>query len=132
MERKGRKMSQVVYTHTSEASKQSVVPHKLTYWVSQDQLHHHLEKSKSDDWISNKIRILMHEGKPQDQAIAIAYSMAGRSRKDNKVKKSIKLFLRSDLVKSVPVESKEKETKPESLYLKADLFKNKLPVFVRR
>lgn len=39
---------------------------------------------KSDDWISNKIRLLMHEGKPQDQAIAIAYSMAGRSR----VKKS--------------------------------------------
>jgi hypothetical protein len=42
------------------------------------------KEKKSDDWISDKIRLLMHEGKPQDQAIAIAYSMAGRSR----VKKS--------------------------------------------
>jgi hypothetical protein len=43
---------------------------------------------KSDDWISNKISYLVkEEGKPQDQAIAIAYSMAGRSRKD--VKKSL-------------------------------------------
>jgi len=28
-------------------------------------------------WISEKIRLLMHEGKPQAQAIAIAYRMAG-------------------------------------------------------
>jgi hypothetical protein len=39
------------------------------------------DEKKGDDWISNKIRLLMHEGKPQDQAIAIAYSMAGRARK---------------------------------------------------
>lgn len=44
--------------------------------------------TKSDEWISNKIRYLVkEEGKPQDQAIAIAYSMAGRSRKG--VKKSL-------------------------------------------
>lgn len=47
------------------------------------------EGKKSDSWISNKIRLLMHEGKPQDQAIAIAYSMAGRSR----VKKSNPLLI---------------------------------------
>lgn len=36
---------------------------------------------KSDEWISNKIsHLVKKEGKPQDQAIAIAYSMAGRSR----------------------------------------------------
>lgn len=28
-------------------------------------------------WISNKIRVLMHEGYPQKQAIAIAFRMAG-------------------------------------------------------
>lgn len=28
-------------------------------------------------WISEKIRLLVHEGKPQRQAIAIAYRMAG-------------------------------------------------------
>lgn len=49
----------------------------------------HVEKGerKSDNWISNKIRLLVHEGKPQDQAIATAYSMAGRARK------SVPLFL---------------------------------------
>jgi len=41
-------------------------------------------KEKGDNWISEKIRLLMHEGKPQKQAIAIAHSMAGRSQ----VKKS--------------------------------------------
>jgi hypothetical protein len=50
-----------------------------------------LSKSKSDDWISNKISLLMHEGKPQDQAIAIAYNMAGRSKK--KAKKSMGLYI---------------------------------------
>jgi hypothetical protein len=50
-----------------------------------------LSKSKSDDWVSNKINLLMHEGKPQDQAIAIAYSMAGRSKK--KAKKSLGLYI---------------------------------------
>ncbi len=43
-----------------------------------------LYESKSDEWISDKIRTLMHEGYEQDQAIAIAYHMAGRSRKDAK------------------------------------------------
>lgn len=56
---------------------------------------------KSDDWISRKISHLVKvEGKPQDQAVAIAYSMAGRSRKKKKVKKSAAVFLRGDLFKS--------------------------------
>lgn len=54
-------------------------------------------KSKSDDWISDKISLLVREGKPQDQAIAIAHSMAGRK----KIAKSAALFLRGDLVKAV-------------------------------
>lgn len=31
--------------------------------------------------ISRKIRLLRREGRPRDQAIAIAFSMAGKSRK---------------------------------------------------
>jgi len=36
---------------------------------------------KSDEWISERISELMHHGKEQDQAVAIAFSEAGRSRK---------------------------------------------------
>jgi hypothetical protein len=72
---------------------------------------------KSDDWISDKISYLMkEEGKPQNQAIAIAYSMAGRSRK--KMKKS--LFLDISLFKS-----------QDSMFLRGDLFKSDAPVFLR-
>jgi len=39
-----------------------------------------VSKAKGKEWISEKIRLLMHEGKPQDQAIAIAHSMAGRGK----------------------------------------------------
>ena len=42
---------------------------------------------KSDKWISGKIRTLRHEGKPHKQSIAIAFNMAGRSRKQ--IKKSL-------------------------------------------
>ncbi len=37
--------------------------------------------TKSDEWISAKIKKLIAEGKPREQAIAIALSMAGRSKK---------------------------------------------------
>ena len=40
-----------------------------------------LKKGSSDETISENIRRLMREGYPQDQAIAIAYRNAGRSRK---------------------------------------------------
>jgi len=40
-----------------------------------------LKKGKSKGTISANIRELMHSGKPQKQAIAIAYSKAGKSRK---------------------------------------------------
>lgn len=38
------------------------------------------EAFASDEWISEKIKKLIAEGYPQDQAVAIAMSMAGRGR----------------------------------------------------
>jgi hypothetical protein len=47
-----------------------------------------LQSGKSKEAIKNNIRKLMHEGYPQKQAIAIAFSNAGLSRKkDGKKKK---------------------------------------------
>lgn len=46
-----------------------------------------LQKGKSKAVISENIRTEMHAGKPQKQAIAIAMSKAGKSRKKKKPKK---------------------------------------------
>lgn len=43
-----------------------------------------LKKGKSKKVISENIRTEMHAGKPQKQAIAIAMSKAGKSRKRGK------------------------------------------------
>lgn len=43
-----------------------------------------LKKGSSPKAISSNIRTEMHAGKPQKQAIAIAYSKAGKSRKKGK------------------------------------------------
>lgn len=40
-----------------------------------------LKKGKSDKVVSSNISELMHSGRPQKQAIAIAMSEAGRSKK---------------------------------------------------
>lgn len=41
-----------------------------------------LKKGRSDKAISSNIRRLREEGRPQDQAVAIALRQAGRSRKE--------------------------------------------------
>lgn len=43
-----------------------------------------LKKGSSKKVISENIRELRHSGRPQKQAIAIAYSHAGKSRKKKK------------------------------------------------
>lgn len=43
-----------------------------------------LKRGKSKKVISANIKTEMHAGKPQKQAIAIAYSKAGKSRKKKK------------------------------------------------
>ena len=48
-----------------------------------------LHKGKSDKAVSANISMLMHEGKPQKQSIAIAMSMAGKSKKHKKKHKTI-------------------------------------------
>ena len=40
-----------------------------------------LKKGKSKKAISANIRTMRHEGKPMDQAVAIAMHMAGKSKK---------------------------------------------------
>lgn len=42
-----------------------------------------LAKGRSKKTISKNIRTEIHAGKPKKQAVAIAFSKAGKSRKDN-------------------------------------------------
>lgn len=46
-----------------------------------------LKRGKSKEVISENIRELMESGRPQDQAVAIALSKAGKSKKGKKKEK---------------------------------------------
>ena len=59
-----------------------------------------LLKGNSKSVISSNIRREMHAGKPRKQAIAIAYSVAGKSRKKRKPKsqrESYEAYLRRNI-----------------------------------
>jgi hypothetical protein len=43
-----------------------------------------LKKGSSDETVSSNISELVHSGRPQDQAVAIAMSEAGKSKKKHK------------------------------------------------
>jgi hypothetical protein len=46
-----------------------------------------LKKGKSAKTVSSNIRTMMHEGKPQKQAIAIAYAVAKKAKRGKKGKR---------------------------------------------
>lgn len=52
-----------------------------------------LKQGSSDETISENVKKLMNEGYPQDQAVAIAYKEAGRSRTETSLASAAALEL---------------------------------------
>tara|TARA_R110002051_G_scaffold49659_2_gene96844 strand:+ start:8514 stop:11015 length:2502 start_codon:yes stop_codon:yes gene_type:complete len=55
-------------------------------WCMQDETHQTYSAQKADDCVSSKVSILMAEGYPEDQAVAIAYSMCGKKEEATETK----------------------------------------------
>jgi hypothetical protein len=51
-----------------------------------------LKSGSSKKSIKANIRMMMHEGRPQDQAVAIAMSHAGKSKKKGKKSEHMKMY----------------------------------------
>jgi hypothetical protein len=71
------------------------------------------KKEWTDQEISDKIALLINEGKPKDQAVAIAYQMAGRSKKDGEINNENNHTRKETKMAKITLDGIEYEAAPE-------------------